>query len=132
MKQRDVTDNATGYNRWDPKQPRSEDRTDEGQVKKNAACQSLGLCPPFWEMVAHRSWGRSPAGVARSKPWIVGTLEAHGGVRLLPCTRIHLCFVLAVDLSTQHQHPVRARGTWDFALNCARRLNNTLHRKLTR
>ena len=54
------------------------------------------------------------------------------GVRLLPCARTPLCFVLAMDLSTQHQHPVRARGTWDFALPGARRCNNTMHRRLTR
>ena len=92
MKQRDVTDNAI---RWDPEQPRSEDRTDDGQVEKCAAYPSLGWCPPFWGIVARWSW------------WIVGTLQDHGGVRLLACARIPLCFVLAVDLSTQHQHPVR-------------------------
>ena len=115
MKQRDVDDNATGVRRWDPEQPRSEDRTDDGQVKKNAACQSLRLVPAiFWD-------GRPPVlgSVARgSCPLATGgswVHQAHGGVRLLPCARIPLCFVLAVDLSTE-RHPVRARGTWDLAL----------------
>ena len=106
MEQRDVTDNATSYNRWDPEQKLSEDRTDEGQVRKICSVPVVGLVPAIF--------GRwSPAGPRVGRP---ETLEAHGGVRLLPCTRIHLCFVLAVDLSTQHQHPVHARSTWDFAL----------------
>ena len=56
MNQRNVTDNATGYNRWDPEQPRSEDRTGEGQVKNMQPGARH-----FFGMVARRSWGRSPA-----------------------------------------------------------------------
>ena len=115
-----------------PEQPRREDRTDDGQVKKHiCSLPVFRWCPPFF-------WGWSPAGPGVGRPraatagnlWVVGTLQAHGGVRLLPCARTLLCFVCL--LSTQRQHHVLARGTWDFVLPGAKRLNNTLHRRLTR
>ena len=105
-------------------------RTEVVNNHLSAAIQSLGWCPPFF---------------LDGRPPVLGSV-ARGGCPLEPggswaysrltvesdCCRalgsLSVRFVLAVDLSTQHQHPVRARGTWDFALPGARRLNNSLHR----
>ena len=46
MNQRNVADNATSCNQWENEQPRSEDRTNEGQVFKKYGR------PPFFGMVA--------------------------------------------------------------------------------
>ena len=48
VKQREVTDNATSGQRWDPEQPRSEDRTDDGQVKKICSLPAVGLVPAIF------------------------------------------------------------------------------------
>ena len=98
-----------------------------------AAFQSFVGDRHFFGMVARQSWGRSPTGGHRWK--LVGRGHTPGS-RWGPTVAVRsdpsVLRVLAVDLSTQRQHHVRARGTWDFVLPGAKRLNNTLHRRTTR